>query len=267
MKKILLACLLAITAVPCRAETKIISLMPAFTEILFAIGASTQVAGIGNFCDWPPEAAKLPRMGDLLAPDMEKIAAAKPDAIIIGKWKSSPTGERLRNAGFTVRELPDAESIEGIYANITAVGEIAGRRTEAAALVAKMKKELAAIGKLPGGKRPAVYAEIDAKHWTTGGGTFLSDIIEKAGGRNVFAGKKGFFQVSWEDIVRANPDIIVDLSYARTDFSKLPGAKGITAVKNNAILTGLDKNLLTRPGPRAVEAVRTMRSAISENRR
>ncbi len=267
MKKLLLACLLTLSALPCRAETKIISLMPAFTEILFAVGASSQVAGIGNFCDWPPEAVKLPRMGDLLAPDMEKIAAAKPDIIIIGKWKSSPTGERLRNAGFTVKELPDAESIEGIYANITAVGEMAGRRAEAAALVGKMKKELAKIAKLPGGKHPSVYAEVDAKHWTTGGDTFLSDIIEKAGGRNVFSGKKGFFQASWEDIVSANPDIIVDLSYAKTDFSKLPGAKTVTAVKNHSILTGLDKNLLTRPGPRAVEAVRVMRSAISENKR
>lgn len=267
MKKLFLACLLALAALPCRAETKIVSLMPAFTEILFAIGASSQVAGVGNFCDYPPAVAGLPRMGDLLSPDMEKIAAAKPDAVLTGKWKSSQTTERLKQAGLKVYELPDAENIEGIYSNILTAGEIADRRTEAAALVAKMKKDLAALGKIPGGKHPSVYAEIDAKHWTTGDATFLSDLIEKAGGKNIFKDKKGFFQTSWEEIVRRNPDVILDLSRAKTDFSALPAARKITAVRNNRIPPNLDKDLLTRPGPRAVEAVKAIRSAISENKR
>ena len=141
MRNLFLVCLLCLSALPCRAAGKIVSLMPAFTEILFSIGASSQVAGVSNYCDWPPEAAKLPRVGDLLAPDIEKMASLKPAAVLIGKWKSSQTAERLKKAGLKVYELPDAGNIGGIYANILAIGEVAGRRKEAAALVARLKAE------------------------------------------------------------------------------------------------------------------------------
>ncbi|MDD2773667.1 MAG: ABC transporter substrate-binding protein [Elusimicrobiales bacterium] len=257
----------AITAA--QPPRRIISLLPSHTEILFALGV-TGVIAVSNFCDYPPKkTAALEKAGDYYNPNIEKILSLKPDIVFTGNWKSVPASGRLRRAGINALEIPDADCIAGIYENIRRIGAAAGKSKEAANLVKSLTaKVAAATAKYSAAKpRPRVYIELDAPHWTAGGRSFLNETLENAGGENIFRDlEKPYAQVSWETIVQRNPDVIITLSAAKTNFAALPGANRIAAVRNGRVISSLDKNLLTRPSPRIYLAIEALGQALHEQK-
>jgi iron complex transport system substrate-binding protein len=269
MKRNRLSALLPILAValPVFAQPpqRIISLLPSHTEILFALGAADIVA-VSNFCDYPPQTASLEKVGDYYNPDIEKILSLKPTLVLTGGWKSASASVRLSRAGINVLEIPDAASISAIYVNIRRIGAAVGRTKEAAVLSKRTVAAVAAVSKkYAAAKRMRVYIELDAPHWTAGSASFLNDVLEKAGGENIFRDlKEPYSQVSWEAVVERNPEVILFLSSAKTDFASLPGAGAISAVKNGRVITSLDKNLLTRPSSRVALAIEALGKALHE---
>ena len=92
-RSILILLLYALCAAPAQAR-RVVSLMPSYTEIVFALGAGGELAGVSNFCDWPPEAAKIEKTGDYLRPNVEKVYSLKPDVVLAGPWASGSPGKR-----------------------------------------------------------------------------------------------------------------------------------------------------------------------------
>jgi len=259
----LFAALLSAAGACAQPAQRIVSLLPSDTEILFALQAQKVVA-VSDFCDYPCNAAKLPKAGDYYNPNIEKIVALKPDMVFTGPWKNN-AAQRLRNAGIKVVEIPESRSIADIYSAITAIGGETGRSRQAQELVKGLSAKIGALAAKNAAlkRKPRVYVELDSPHWTAGGGSYLNDMIEKAGGANIFSDlPESYARVAWETVAARNPEIIISLSAAKTDFVSLPGAAGIAAVKNKRIVSDLDRNLLTRPSPRVYQALRALSKAL-----
>jgi len=247
---------------PPRAK-RVVSLLPSYTEIIFELGAGPELAGVSNFCDWPPGAREIEKVGDYLRPNLEKIYSLKPDIVFAGDWKGSSVAQNLRNAGIKVVELPEERQVSDIYRTIELISAELDRKKEAGAVIKKMKAELKS-GPV-GEARPSVYLEVDEGGWTAGNRSFLSDAIEKAGGRNIFAEvNKGYFQASWETVVKKDPSAVILLSGPAADFARRPLAAGLSAVKNGRVFTGLDRDAFSRPGPRLPEEIKKLRAWLTD---
>lgn len=256
--------LLLCSAAPSDAR-RVVSLMPSYTEIIFELGAGPELAGVSSFCDWPPGAREIERVGDYLRPNIEKIYSLKPDIVFAGIWRGSSVVQDLRNAGIKVVELPEERRVADIYRTIDLIAAELGRKKEAAALITKMKTGLKSAP--AGSARPSVYLEVDEGGWTAGKRSFLSDAIEKAGGRNIFAGEdSGYFQASWEAVVKKDPAAVVLLSGSASDFVRRPLASGLKAVKGGRVFTGLDRDAFSRPGPRLAGEIRKLKAWLSGRR-
>lgn len=248
---------------PAQAARRIVSLMPSYTEIIFAIGAGSELVGVTNFCNWPPGAREKEKVGDYLRPNQEKIYSLKPDIVFAGTWRELALAGSLRDAGVKVVELPEETGIGGIYRTINLIGRELGRKKEAAALIKRMRQEIK--GRPAGSAKPLVYIEADEGGWTAGGESFMSDAVEKAGGENIFAGEdKGYFQASWEAVVRKDPDAVILLSGTKEGFLSRPLARKTRAGANGRIFTGLDRDAFSRPGPRITGEIEKLKKWLNE---
>jgi iron complex transport system substrate-binding protein len=248
---------------------RIVSLAPSNTEILFAIGAGTAVAGRDDFSDYPPEAAKVPAVGLATGRlQKEKIIALDPDLVLAAEINSPEQVKALETLGLTVLLLGNPTSFEGLDANIRLLGEITGRSAEGAALASSLNARIARVRERIAGvaRRPTVFYEIDStdptKPWTAGAGTFIDTLIRLAGGENLGARFGGDFpRVSIETIIRADPDVIIlgDAAFGVTVETARgrAGWEGLSAVQNGRI-HAFDDDLGSRPGPRLVEGLETL---------
>ncbi|MCM2268144.1 MAG: ABC transporter substrate-binding protein [Elusimicrobiales bacterium] len=254
----LLVCLL-LTPGLCQAK-RAVSLMPSYTEIIFALGAGKDLVGVTNFCDWPPEAAKIERTGDYLRPNVEKVYALKPDVVFAGEWASASSAGQLAALGLKVVSVPQERGAADIFATIRLIAAELGRRPQGERLV----KELSAA--IAGGqpqKPLKVYLEADAGGWTPGGRSFLSDALRLAGGTNIFAGEdRGYFQASWEQVLLLDPEAVILLAGTREEFLARPLAGQLAAVKSGRVLTQLDRDAFSRPGPRLFGEIKRLRALL-----
>ena len=260
-------------AAPSAAPMRIVSIVPAVTEMLFAIGAGPQVVGVSSFDHFPAEVERLTRVGGLIDPDVERILTLSPDLVIVYGARSD-LAARLARA-----RIPTFPYEIGDLANVTAtirsLGTQVGRAQAAEAEAARIERELDAIhqrvagqpryrtllvfGREPGSLR-GVYA--------SGGVGFLHDLLEIAGGDDVFADvQRENVQIGTEQILARAPEAVIELHDTMTPqrlaserrvWSALPG---LPAVKNHRVYL-LANELLTIPGPRVVEAARMMAEAL-----
>lgn len=244
--------------VPAGQYERIVSLTPSLTEILFALGAGDRVKGVTAWCNHPPEAAALPRVGDFLKPNMEAMLSIKPDLVVL-----AATGNLLRESYDNLLRF-DFEVLvvwnNTIDETLAAVGEI-GRVLEldqnAADLEKKIRRDLAAgrerFSSLRSqrilwvmGRKPIV---------AVGEGTFQNELIELVGGINVAEGMGAWPVLNTEFVLATDPDIIVDsaMGTARDDDHWKEFAT-LSAVRANRIFP-LDSDLVYRPGPRMAEGL------------
>jgi iron complex transport system substrate-binding protein len=242
----------------------LISLAPSTTEILFALGLAPKIVAADDFSDYPAEAKNLPKIGGLNAAyNFEQIVALKPDLIFAAGITAPEAIKKLEDLKLTVVVVgAEKTSFDSVFADIALVGKATGQVEQAAQVTTAMQDQLAAFkAKLATAKeKPLVYWELDAtdpaKPYTAGPGNFVGDMIALAGGTNIFEkAKSPFPQVSAEQVVAANPDVIIlsDAAYGITVDSvlKRPGWQGIAAVKQQRVAP-IDDNLVSRPGPRII---------------
>jgi len=245
---------------------RIVSLAPSNTEILFAVGAGDQVVGRDMFSDYPEAAKAVKDIGGSNGKyNTEEIVALKPDLVLAGEINSPELIQSMEQLGLPVFPLKNPATLEDMYSNLTVVGELTGHSRQAGQLVDSLKKRVTAVDdkvKLLD-SRLSVYYELDAtdptKPFTAGPGTFVSLLIERAGGYNIGDSMSSqWAQISLEQVVAANPYAIIlgDSAYGVTPESvkQRPGWGGIAAVQNNRIYT-FDDNLVSRPGPRLVDGL------------
>lgn len=247
---------------------RIISLAPSITEILFALGLGYKVVGVTDYCDYPELAKVKPKVG---APfpgfSIETIVDLDPDLVLS---IAGTVVEQLENLGLTVAVL-QPQDLDGIYKDIELVGKLDGKEKKAAKLIAEMRERVnTVVAKTEGAEKPSVFYEVDGtdptRPWTTGNNTFQNELISLAGGRNIAAGKAGWFQMSQEKILDLEPEIILleDYQYGVTpeDVSSRPGWGNIPAVENDRIYPILDPNLTCRAGPRIVDGLELLAKLI-----
>ncbi|MBI5349878.1 MAG: ABC transporter substrate-binding protein [Chloroflexi bacterium] len=252
---------------------RFISIAPSNTEILFAVGAGKQVVGRDDLSDFPAEAKSVTSIGSTFKKlNTEAIVALKPDLVLAANLTAAEQVKSLEDLGITVYVLGNPKDLEGLYQNLITVGQLTGHEDDAKKLNESLKKRVSAVTdktKVVTAK-PKVFYEIDAtdplKPWTTGAGTFIDTLITMAGGQNVGALLKDpFAQMSSEEVVKQNPDIILlgDAKFGTTvdSVGKRAGWNAIAAVKNNKVLP-FDDDLASRPGPRLVDGLEALAKVL-----
>ena len=252
--------------------SRIVSLAPSVTEILFAIGAGDLIVGVSKHCDYPLAAKLKPKAGNFNAPDMEKVKAAAPDAVLFAEYAREEDLEALEGSGIPAFVLP-AATVADIILTVRRLGDLSGRTEAAEGLAAAMEGELDALklklGAVPGERRPRVYVEVDGpkRLYAVGPGSFMDDVITLAGGRNVFADRgEAYFAVESAEVVRADPEVVlIDYPFQyKVGASKRAGWEGISAVRNGRVYDGTDFDiiLLNRPGPRILRSLREVAALL-----
>jgi iron complex transport system substrate-binding protein len=249
---------------------RIVSLVPSLTETLFALGAGPQVVGVSEYCNWPPETAALPRVGNFLAPVAEVVVALKPDLVLTSP---SPGNEAvvatLRRAGLRVEVVYGDRSLDEIRAVLKTTAALVGRVEEGAALIAGLDRDFEAVRRRAATvEAVAVALVIPMRPLVLAGvPSYLGELLELAGGRNVAPASSGRWpRLGWEFLVASAPEVIVDVSMGMSgeggeadaavqarwaEYAALP------AVAAGRVNTA-DPDVLMRPGPRVGEAARLL---------
>jgi len=252
---------------------RIVSIAPSNTEILFALGAGKQVIGREELSDYPAEAKSVTSIGSVFQKiNTETIVALKPDLVLAAEINSPEQVKALEDLKLTVYYLPNPKTFNDLYANLATVGKLTGRSAEATKLNESLKARYdAVIQTLSQAKdAPTVFYEIDAtdptKPYTSGPGTFIDLVIRLAGGKNIGGElKDAFAQISSEELVKQNPNIIVlgDALYGVTpeSIAQRPGWSALSAVKDKQVFA-FDDNLISRPGPRLIDGLEQMAKLV-----
>jgi iron complex transport system substrate-binding protein len=230
--------------------------------------------GRDDFSDYPPEAAGVPSVGSLYPNvNAEAIVALQPDLVLAAGITNPDDVKALADLGLTVYTTSYARTLDDVYGDILAVGKLTGHTAGAEKLVADMKVRVEAISvkTAPLATRPRVFYETDdsdpSSPWTRGPSSYAEALINLAGGINVGSvGNTQDFQMSLEEIVNQDPDIIIfsHASYSgRTPEQVMarPGWGTIAAIKNGAVFS-IDSNLVDRPGPRVVDGLEALAKLI-----
>lgn len=272
----MLAALIAIslsTQAHAQQRPTIISLVPAVTEMLFAIGAGPQVIGVSSYDEHPPEVTRLPKMGALLDPNTEQILAARP-GLVISYGSQSDLQTQLKRAGIGVFSYRHG-GLAGIFTSIEELGRATGHVAEAGRLVASLRARLDAVrAKTAGLRKPRTLLVMGRETQTlrnlnaSGGVGFLHDILEIAGAANVFSDvKREAVTVSSEMLLARAPEIVLDLHYgaseptdrarAQQDAAVWQTVSSVPAVRNKRVIP-LYGDQFVVPGPRIADAAEAM---------
>lgn len=247
------------------AEPKrIVSLAPANTEILFAVGAGRRLVGVTTYDDYPAEVADIEKVGDFAGPNIEAIAAADPDVVFVTTGVQGDMIVKLEELGATVIAI-DPLTLDGVYEDITEVAQVVNRVESGQKLVADMKADVEDIRSIVGKTEPVTaFVEIAQNPlFTAGKGTLLDELITLAGGTNVVT-EAGWVPYSSEQVIKADPLVYMATLGSMSDPSELEkraGFKSLAAVKNGRV-TILDDNLVSRPGPRIVQGLMLIAQAL-----
>lgn len=261
---------------------RIVSMAPSSTEILFAVGAGDSVVGVTSFCNYPPEVEDKVNNGDIAViggystPSLEKIVDLEPDLIVCAYGNPDDVIYSLIELGEDEEKkyliyAQHSKNFDEIFTHIKVTGAITKCEDEASSLVNELKEKLNAIEEntelLEEEQRPRVYYAMGSLFMTTGSGTFQHDIINTAGGRNIAAkyfSSWGPFSI--EHIVEEDPQVIIYSSHGSESLVleqiKSAELKTVDAVKNNRIYP-IDENIMSRPGPRVVDAVEIVHGNLS----
>ena len=238
---------------------RIVSLSPASTELLFRLGLGGRVVGRTHFCDWPPAALAIPDLGNGIGPDVEAVAARRPDLVLLyASAADRPAADRLAalHVATLVLKLDRAADLRRAA---RLVGKLAGARAAADSFVAAFDAALAAVAAVPRpGAPPRVYVDAWASPpMTVGRGSYLSEVIRAAGAENVFDDvAASSATVSLEAIAARDPDAILVLAPDTLHPPELATRAGWTvlrAVRRGHVIV-VNASLYDRPSPRMPEA-------------
>ncbi|MFC1942605.1 ABC transporter substrate-binding protein [Chloroflexota bacterium] len=251
---------------------RIISIAPSNTEILYALGLSGQLVAVTKYCDYPPEAKEKPNIGGYTTPNIEEIVALSPDLILATSKHKERIIPQLEEKGLTVFAL-DPKDLDNILASIKLVGDVAWKQDEAAKLLADMQGRITAVTdqtkSIPEEERPLVfYLTWHDPLKTSGQGTLNNELLQQAGGKNVFAEVTGSQSVDFEALVMRNPQVMIaGIGMGTGEDQTLTYLKAETRLQNteaskNSRIYGIDMDLTGRGGPRIVEGLEQFARSI-----
>jgi iron complex transport system substrate-binding protein len=262
-------------AVRVRARPKaIISLSPTVTEMLYAIGAGSQVKAVDADSNYPPQAPRTKLSG--LSPNVEAIVADKPD-LVVESYDTGNLTKRLAAFSIPVLELPSPSQLSGVYSELTQLGAATGHVAQARSEDARLRTQIAAIvAAAPHPTRPITYYyELDNTYYSLTSGTFVGHLLGLLGMKSIADAAKGaaaaggYPQLSSEYILRSNPDYIlladtVCCHQSAATVAARPGWSSLAAVKDGHVIP-LNDDVASRWGPRIVDLLRTVATALAKH--
>lgn len=244
--------------------TKIVSMAPNVTEMIFALGAEDKLVGRTDYCDYPEEALAIESVGTLMTPDIEKIISLEPDVVIASTHFSEESEQQLKDLGINVIMLYEEMDMDGVYGMINTLSDVVNKKEAGQAIVTEMQasvdETLAAVAGLESKSVYYVVGFGEYGDYTAGGTTFLGQLLTMAGGSNV-AEEVTDWSYTLESLVEADPEIIIIADDMKESFETAETYKDLTAVKNGNVF-GVDKNTLERQGYRNAEGLRTLAEII-----
>lgn len=231
---------------------RIVSIAPSVTEILYAIGAQARLVGVSSADDYPPDVRYRPKVGGVQL-DFERLASLRPDLVIGVASLQRPTFERLRAMGVRVLAI-DPQSLADTYGAILLIGRVVGREAQARAVVAQMRarERDVVLRTMRSRGIPRVYVEVwDQPFLTAARGTYVDDLLRRARGRNIFGDLEGWPQVSEEQILLRDPEVVLVLHGDADRVLRRPAWRSMRAVRERRV-HALVTAWVARPGPRLV---------------
>lgn len=260
-------------AVTSGVPRRIVSLGPSTTETLFAIGAGESVVARSRYCEWPPEAMKLPALGGI-EPDVETILQLQPDLVVgpSGGW-SQRLSATLAQHGIATWFPPDSASLADVDALVLSLGERTGHAQEGAGVVERMHATEHAVEQAVAAEpKPRVLFVVDvAPVYAAGPRTFAGEMLHEAGAANALPEGTAWTSVGFERIVEIDPDVVIDASSGdaaapSTVTAQSPGWSGVRAVREGHVIRLHDHRVLT-PGPRIGEGLEVLAHALHPDAR
>lgn len=249
---------------------RIISLSPSNTEIIYALGLEDRLVGVTEYCDYPEDAKTKEKIGGYDEPNLEKIFSLEPD-LVIATTAHQKAVEQIEKLDIPCIVLAP-KNIDEMLDSIVIIGKASGAKSDAEKLVYDLKNRIKNIEKYtadtPEAKRPKVYYELwHSPIMTVGPGTFIDDIIHRAGGKNIASdADKPYPQYSQEQVLAKNPEIII-YSYhgsskqSKEDILERPGWETISAIKNDKVFY-INEDILIRPTPRLIDGLEEVAKII-----
>ncbi len=239
---------------------KIVSLSPAMTENIFALGAAHDLVGVTTFCDYPEEAKKIYEIGDFSNPSLERIISLKPDLVIVNLPEQTRIKKELEKLEINIF-ISSPRTLDDIYNEIIKIGRIVKKQQAADSLVNYMKMHISTVDR---SSKKRVYIELSPRPLVTiGARSFLNELLEMAGAENIFADLgKAYPVVPQEEVIKRNPDVIIVLH--PEDIRDRLGWRTITAISNNKVYTTLNQDHLMRPGPRLITGFEQLKRIMDE---
>lgn len=254
-----------------RKPERIVSLAPSNTEMLFALGLGDYVVGVSEYCSYPDEALEKQKAGSFAKPNIEKIVALNPHLVVAVPLQDEEL-ERLMELDIPVLVL-DPTTLEEIYDALMLVGVATGYEENAEMLVSEMKERIEQVREkvsaLASTEKTRVYYEVYADPlMSVGWNSVIHELIKAAGGENIFADlETSYPKISGEAVLERDPEVIIFPNYHGTEevladeITSRPGWSVITAVKEERVV-GIDPDIVSRSGPRVVEAVEELATII-----
>jgi ABC-type Fe3+-hydroxamate transport system substrate-binding protein len=255
-------------SVPAPAR-RVVSLSPATTELVFAIGAGDRLVGRTRWDDYPDAVRAVPDVGDGIPPNIEAVLARDPDLVLLYRAaRNAAPARQLRHAGVAVLQL-DFNHLRDVSRLARLIGPALGRRMAADSLAAAFDTTLDSLERtIPDRNQPRMLLPAwDQPPMAIGAGSFQSEILTLAGGRNIFADIAApSAVVSIEAIASRDPDLVLVSDSGEPGFARRPEWQAVRAVRERRFVR-LTSSAFGRPGPRAPELVRELRRLLQEARR
>jgi len=251
------------------APSRIVSLAPSVTEMLYALGAGDRVVGVTEFCNYPPEALLLPRIGGMINPDLERIVSLKPDLVIattVGNYQDD--AERIERLGIRVYTV-STPSLKSVLTTLTDVGKLLGNDEQARRLVGRLAERLDHVRQVTSRRTPVrtLFVIEGEPLIAPGPGTFLSDALIAAGAQLVTPrGSPGWAQLDLEQAIAAAPEVILTAEPNRKwaeGLASRPEWRNVPAIRNGRVFVVSDS--IQHPGPRLFDGIEEVAALLSNN--
>ena len=242
---------------------RVVSLSPAVTEILFALGAGDLLVGRTDFCTYPPEAANIPSVGGISNLNIEKTLSLNPDLVISGSMVGKKITDQMDAMGTPMVCVIEKPKFEALYDNILAIGRLVGKEHEADSLNTLLRDRVSQLSTFNSQLSTCYYVVGFGAggNFTAGGNTFINDIIRMAGGRNIAEDIDGW-SYSLEALVGEDPDYIIVRREDSAAFCSMKPYNTLTAVKSGHVI-GIESGTLDLQVPRNIDCILYLRQRMN----
>ena len=251
---------------------RVVSLSPAVTEIIYALGAQDILVGRTDFCTYPPEAAQIPSIGGISNLNIESILSLTPDLVISGSMVGKKVTDQMDKMGTPMVCVIEKPVFEALYDNISAIGKLVNKEHEADSIIENLELRIenlmSSTDNSPlstlNSQLPKVYYVVGfgaGGNFTAGGNTFINDIIRMAGGRNIAEDVEGW-SYSLEALVKEDPDYIIVRREDSAAFCGMKPYNTLTAVKKGHVI-GIESGTMDLQVPRNIDCILYLRKRMN----